>query len=140
MKKLILLGNPNVGKSVLFGFLTGRYVQVSNYPGTTIEITNSVADWEGEKISLTDTPGVNSLLPMSEEEVVTRDMLLREKTDGVIQVADAKNLRRSLMLTLQLSEMGVPFLLDLNMEDESTARGIIIDRKRLETFLGVPVV
>jgi len=138
--KVVLLGNPNVGKSVLFGFLTGRYVSVSNYPGTTVEISHGQASVDGRKVDLMDTPGINSLVPMSEDERVTRDILLQEKIDAVVQVADAKNLRRALLLTLQLAEMGVPLLLDLNMEDEMEMRGVTIDKERLSSFLGIPVV
>lgn len=139
-KQIVLLGNPNVGKSVIFGFLTGRYASVSNYPGTTVEISSGRTAVGGEKAVLMDTPGINSLVPMSEDEKVTRDILLKEKIDGVVQVADAKNLRRALLLSIQLAEMGIPFLLNLNMEDEAAGRGILIEKERLSSILGVPVV
>jgi ferrous iron transport protein B len=137
---VLLVGNPNVGKSVLFGQLTRRYVTVSNYPGTTVEVTRGTAQMDGARIQLTDTPGVNSLLPMSEDERVTRDILLSDPADAVIQVADAKNLKRALFLSLQLAEMGVPFLLDLNMADEARSRGVEIREDVLSEALGVPVV
>ncbi|MBI2981146.1 MAG: ferrous iron transport protein B [Deltaproteobacteria bacterium] len=139
-QKVALIGNPNVGKSVLFGLLGGRYVSVSNYPGTTVEIARIETTLDGEKISIWDTPGVHLLTPMSEAEKVTRDILLSEGIDAVIHVADAKNLRRSLLLSLELAEMGIPFLLNLNMEDESAARGIQIDKQELSSLLGVPVI
>jgi len=126
IQRIVLVGNPNVGKSVIFGFLTGKYVTVSNYPGTTVEISQGNINLEGNKFLVIDTPGVNNLIPMSEDEKVTRDILLLERPFAVIQVADSKNLKRTLMITLQLSEMGLPLVLDLNMEDEAMDRGVQI--------------
>ena len=139
-EKIVLVGNPNVGKSVIFGLLTGKYVTVSNYPGTTVEVSRAVSTFNKEKALVIDTPGTNSLLPQSEDERVTRDILLKEQPEVVVQVADSKNIRRSLSLSLQLSEMGVPFVLDLNMVDEARSRGIYIDQKKLADMLGVEVV
>src|SRR3970040_856921 len=85
---LILVGNPNVGKSVIFGLLTGRYVTVSNYPGTTVEVTRGICKGLGGRIEIFDTPGANSLIPLSEDELVARDMLLEEYEKRVIQVVD----------------------------------------------------
>jgi ferrous iron transport protein B len=140
MSKIFLIGNPNVGKSAIFGLLTGRYVMVSNYPGTTVEVTRGELEIQREKYLVVDTPGVNSLVPMSEDEKVTRDILLDEKPGAVIQVIDAKNTKRALFLTLQLIEMGVPLVIDLNMKDESTSRGIEINEARLSNIFGVDVV
>src|SRR5512134_1280560 len=98
-ERIALVGNPNVGKSVIFGLLTGKYVIVSNYPGTTVEIVQGNATLNGCSSVVIDTPGANSLTPMSEDEQVTRDILLHERPDSVIQVADAKNLRRALTLS-----------------------------------------
>jgi len=140
LHKVLLIGNPNVGKSALFGLLTGTYVTVSNYPGTTVEVTYGNAVLNNVRTLVIDTPGVNSLVPMSEDEKVTRDMLLSDRADVVVQVADAKNLRRGLLITLQLAEMAVPFILDLNMDDEARSRGIIIDQEKLSQLLGVEVV
>jgi len=137
---ILLVGNPNVGKSVIFNLLTGRYVTVSNYPGTTVEISRGSASLRGRKMVVIDTPGVNSLVPSSEDERITRDMLLKGEPEVVLQVADAKNLRRALLITVQLAEMGVPLVLDLNMDDEARSRGIFIDRQRLAQILGVEVV
>jgi ferrous iron transport protein B len=136
---LVLVGNPNVGKSVIFGVLTGRYVTVSNYPGTTVTITRGKARLDGELVDVIDTPGVNSLLPMSEDERVTRDILLGSGEQRVLHVADARNLRRALIISTQLAEMGLPFALDLNMCDEAESMGIHVDREALESELGVPV-
>ena len=126
---LCLVGNPNVGKSAIFGLLTGRYVVVSNYPGTTVEITNGEAHLHGDTYQIVDTPGVNSLVPMSEDEKVTRDILLERDFLSVVQVIDSKNIKRALSLTLQLVEMGVPLVIDLNMRDEAVNRGIHIKKR-----------
>ncbi|MGQ9653401.1 MAG: FeoB small GTPase domain-containing protein, partial [Thermodesulfobacteriota bacterium] len=140
MEKILLVGNPNVGKSVLFGALTGRYVTVSNYPGTTVEITRGNARLRGRLVQVIDTPGVNNLIPYSEDEQVTRDILLEERGACVIQVADCKNLRRALLITLQLMEMQVPLVLALNMEDEARGLGLEVDDQRLSEILGIPVI
>ncbi len=140
LNKILLIGNPNVGKSALFGLLTGRYVTISNYPGTTVEVTYGNAELNKARWLVIDTPGVNSLVPMSEDEKVTRDILLTDKADVVVQVADTKNLRRALLITLQLAEMAVPCLLDLNMDDEAKSRGIFIDQEGLSQLLGIEVV
>ncbi|MFO0751822.1 MAG: ferrous iron transport protein B [Thermodesulfovibrionales bacterium] len=140
LRKIALIGNPNVGKSVIFGLLTGKYVAVSNYPGTTVEISRGNLLLEGQRILLIDTPGVNSLIPMSEDEKVTRDILLSEAPSAVVQVGDSKNLKRTLLITLQLAEMGIPVVLDLNMVDEAMDRGITIDTGALSSRLGVPVI
>jgi len=138
--KVLLIGNPNVGKSALFGLLTGKYVTVSNYPGTTVEVTYGNAVLNKTRTLVIDTPGVNSLVPMSEDEKVTRDMLLSDQADVVVQVADTKNLRRGLLITIQLAEMNVPFILDLNMDDEAKSRGILINQDKLSQILGIEVV
>jgi len=140
VSKVILVGNPNVGKSVIFSHLTGRYVTVSNYPGTTVEVTEGKAALKHQNYLIIDTPGTNSLVPMSEDEKVTRDILLSEKADVIVQVADAKNLRRTLLLTLQIAETGIPSILNLNMLDEARSRGISIDVKRLSQIIGVEVI
>jgi ferrous iron transport protein B len=139
-RSAILVGNPNVGKSVLFGALTGRYVTVSNYPGTTVEVTRGSAVIGGESWHVLDTPGTNNLLPMSEDEQVTRDILLAERDYVCVQVCDAKNLRRGLLLSAQLAEAEVPFVLALNMADEAESRGIDVDDRQLSEALGVEVI
>jgi len=138
--RIVLVGNPNVGKSVLFGLLTGKYVTVSNYPGTTVEVSHGNLSLDGKKFLVVDSPGVNSFIPMSEDEKVTRDILLSEKPIGVILVADSKNLKRALMLLVQLAEMELPCILALNMEDEAKARGIEIDYAKLEELLDIKVI
>src|SRR5579872_7548974 len=110
-RRALLVGQPNVGKSVVFGALTGTYVTVSNYPGTTVEITRGRARFGGQLWEVVDTPGTHNLVPMSEDEAVTRDLLVSEPHDALVQVGDAKNLARTLLLTLQIAELGIPFCL-----------------------------
>ena len=137
--RVFLVGNPNVGKSVIFSWLTGRYVTVSNYPGTTVEVASGMMHTLKGEVSVVDTPGINSLIPQSEDERITRDILMKEQ-GVIIQIADAKNLERALHITLGLLEMGLPFMLVLNMMDEAQERGIRIDSKKLEERLGIPVI
>ncbi|MBV9184557.1 MAG: 50S ribosome-binding GTPase, partial [Acidobacteria bacterium] len=139
-RPLLLVGNPNVGKSLLFTRLTNRYVTVSNYPGTTVEMTTATALIGDERRSIIDTPGINSLLPQSQDEIVARDLLLREPNIDVMQVGDIANLRRTLLLALQLCEYEVPFALALNMADELRSVDDGPDPAALERVLGVPVV
>ena len=139
-EKVILIGNPNVGKSVVFNYLTGKYVTVSNYPGTTVEVSTGTLSVHGKKLQVLDTPGVNSLIPMSEDEKVTRDILLKEPKSYLIQVMDTKNIRRGLLISLQLLEMGLPFLILLNMWDEAKSRGIEIKIPILSEILGAPIL
>ena len=139
-KWLVLIGNPNVGKSVIFGALTGTYATVSNYPGTSVEISKGMARFGIKRLGIIDSPGVNSLVPMSEDEKVTRDILLNEDIAAALQVMDSKNLRRSLLITLQLLEMNLPITLSLNMYDEAGERGITIDIEGLSKLLGLKVI
>ncbi|MFB6188816.1 MAG: ferrous iron transport protein B [Halapricum sp.] len=129
-----LVGCPNVGKSVVFGALADRYVDVSNYPGTTVDTTEAACD--GAR--LTDTPGVYGVSSFDEEERVTREIVL--SADAVVNVVDATQIERDLFLTLQLLDMGVPTVVALNMMDEAEADGVEIDVAALEARLGVPVV
>jgi ferrous iron transport protein B len=137
---VVLVGQPNVGKSALFGALTGSYVTVSNYPGTTVEITTGSMTLGGRKIQVIDTPGAHSFNPTSEDERVTRDVLLTRPAEAVVAVGDAKDLDRSVTIALQLNEMGVPYVLCLNMMDEASHRGIVVDYESLARELGVEVV
>jgi len=138
--QVALVGTPNVGKSVLFNALTGTYVTVSNYPGTTVEVSRGQMTVGDRPFAVVDTPGMYSLLPITEEEKVSRDLLLSESVDLVIHVVDAKNLGRMLPLTFQLIEAGLPVLLAVNMIDEAEQLGIQIHRDHLEMELGIPVV
>ena len=123
LRKLAILGSPNAGKSALFNRLTGAYVTVSNYPGTTVEVSRGKARINGEEFEVVDTPGMYSLLPISEEEKVARDIILHERPALVLNVVDGKNLERLLSLTLQLVEAELPLLLVLNMMDRQRWRG-----------------
>ena len=129
-----------MGKSVLFHHLTGRRVVVSNYPGSTVEVTRGRTRLGGQIFEVVDTPGMYSLVPISEEEQVARRILLQGDVAAIVQVVDAKNLERMLPLTLQLLELGLPLVLCLNVMDEAEQLGISIDTEGLARELGVPVV
>jgi ferrous iron transport protein B len=137
---VVLVGQPNVGKSVIFGRLTGKYANVSNYPGTTVEVSTGVITLGDRKFNVIDTPGVNSLHPHSEDERVTRDILLERRPNVIIQVADTKNISRALVLTSQLLEFGIPLILCLNMADEADQVGITIRHEELSNTLGIDVI
>ncbi len=134
-----LIGHPNVGKSVIFHRLTGTYVNVSNYPGTTVEVARAAARFARDTDVL-DTPGVLTLPARSDDERATMRALLHEDLRALIQIGDAKHLRRTLALTLMLADTGLPLALALNMHDESTARGVSIDAAALARELGVDVI
>jgi ferrous iron transport protein B len=140
LKSICIVGSPNVGKSVLFNALTGRRVIVSNYPGTTVEVSRGSGEIAGEKYGIIDTPGMYSLFPITEEERVARSILWKEKPDVILHVVDAKNLERSLSLTLQLIEADVPVILVLNIMDEAEKLGIEIDFNKLRKELNIPVL
>lgn len=139
-KKIAIVGSPNVGKSVLFNSLTKQYVTVSNYPGTTVEVSRGKMNINGVEYEVIDTPGMYSLLPITEEENVARRILLKERPDIVLHVVDAKNLERMLSLTLQLIESELPTILVLNIMDEAHKEGVVIDTRVLEKELGISVV
>ncbi len=138
--RVLLVGQPNVGKSTILNALTGARVMISNYPGTTIDISSGSLMINGENHVFVDTPGVYSLTPSSEEEKVTDRMILEGDYDFIIQVADATSLGKNLILTYQLAELGKPFILALNFFEEAEKRGIRIDVAFLEKIVGVPVV
>lgn len=139
-KKIALFGNPNTGKSVVFHNLTGSYATVSNYPGTTVDVTRGKGKIKNGIIEVVDTPGTYALLPITEDERVARTILLEEKPEVIVQLVDAKNLERMLPLTLQLLEANLPIILDLNMIDEAEKLDIKIDLKKLEEEIGIPIV
>lgn len=137
---ILLVGNPNVGKSALFNKITGRYVTVSNYPGTTVEVSHGHCKELDPGTEIVDTPGMYSLLPITDEERVASDILFSPRVRTVVHVVDAKNIDRMLGLTLQLIEAGRPVVLVLNMIDEARTLGISIDRAKLSERLGIPVI
>ncbi len=141
MYKILLVGNPNVGKSALFYKLTGKYASVSNYPGTTVSITSGkMSIGEHHEVEIIDTPGFYNMMTITEEEKVTKQIILDEHPDAVVHVVDAKNIERMLPLTLQLIEADLPVILVLNMFDELKNRGMDIQISHLEHDLGIPVV
>ena len=140
LPKVVLIGSPNVGKSSLFNALSGSYTLVSNYPGTSVEISRGKGRIGEREYEIIDTPGMYSLLPVSEEERVSQLLLFNEKPLVYLHVVDARNLRRMLSFTLQLLEAGLPLILVLNMMDEAKERGIKIDMDELSRSLGIPVV
>jgi len=140
-KKVFLVGSPNVGKSAVFNALTGSYVTVSNYPGTTVDISmGKIRVGSHYQITVLDTPGMYSLRPITEEENVTRQLILKQRPDCILHVVDAKNLERMLPLTIQLIETGLPVILVLNLYDELLERGMQLHIAHLEHDLGIPVV
>ena len=140
MRKIAIVGSPNVGKSVIFNNLTGSYADVSNYPGTTVEVSRGKSKIGGEEFEVIDTPGMYSFLPISEEERVGRSILLNENPCLILHIIDAKNIERMLVMTLQLWEAGLPVILVLNIFDEAEGLGIDIDIARLGKELSIPVV
>ena len=140
LREIAIVGNPNVGKSLLFQNLTGTYVAVSNYPGTTVEVYRGKGEIAGHPVAFVDTPGMYSLLPITEEERVARSILLQERPAAVMHVIDAKNLARMLPLTLQLLEADLPVILVVNIIDEAEQLGIQIDTRALEEKLQISVV
>ncbi|MBV1768330.1 MAG: 50S ribosome-binding GTPase, partial [Methanobacterium sp.] len=137
---IALSGNANVGKSVIFNQLTGSNQIVGNWPGKTVEKAEGKLYFQGQKIHVIDLPGIYSFSTFSMEEIVSREYIAHEKPDVVINVLDASVLERNLFFTLQLMEMEVPLVVCINQVDIARQKGIIIDEKKLEKALGVPVV
>ena len=134
-----LVGNQNCGKTTLFNALTGSNQHVGNFPGVTVD--QKMGEIRGEKgCSVVDLPGIYSLRPYTQEEIVSRDFILNQKPDGIINIVDATNIERNLYLTLQLLALRVPMVLALNMMDEVRANGGSIDVRKMSESLGIPVV
>ncbi len=138
--KIVLVGNPNVGKSVLFNVLTGSYTTVSNYPGTSVEVSSGRCRIDGRSYEVLDTPGMYSLMPITEEERVARKILLEDRPEILLHVVDARNIERMLPMTLQLIEAGQPLILVVNILDEAERLGMKFDLPQLQQNLGIPVV
>lgn len=136
---LALAGNQNCGKTTLFNKLTGMNRHVGNFPGVTVDRTDGIVKNHPD-VTITDLPGIYSLSPYSKEEIVTRNFLLHDKPDGIINIVDATNIERNLFLTLQLIELDIPMVIALNMMDEVSQSGGSIDVNGLEATLGVPVI
>lgn len=135
---ILLIGNPNVGKSAIFSHLTGVSVTTSNYPGTTVQYAKGYLTYKGRKYEVIDVPGTYQLDPEAESEKVAADMI--ESGDILVNVVDSTNLERNLNLTLQLMEYGKPMILVLNMWDDAKHKGIEIDTGKLEKLLKIPVI
>ena len=135
-----LTGNPNTGKSTIFYELTGARQKIGNWPGVTVDKKVGYVRHNDKDIMIVDLPGTYSINARSPEEKIVIDYLLTTHTDLVVDVVDSSNIERNLYLTLQLLEQGIPLIIDLNMQDEAEKRGIKIDVKKLEAYLGYPVL
>ena len=139
MKSIALVGNPNSGKSTLFNALTGSTQFVGNWPGVTVEKKEGKTKIAGEAVKVMDTPGIYSLSPYTNEEIITRDYILQDNPDVVIDIVDASNLERNLYLTTQILELGRPVIVALNMIDIVKKKGEVISSEALSKKLGCPV-
>lgn len=133
-------GNPNAGKSTLINAIAGSRLHVGNWPGVTVEKKEALFDVDGRSIRLVDLPGCYSLSPYSQEEIITRDYLVTQKPDLIINVVDATNLERNLYLTMQLLELGIPMIMALNIFDEAETKGYKINIRQMEETLGIAVI
>ena len=131
-------GNQNCGKTTLFNALTGANQHVGNFPGVTVDQKSGVI--RNMEHQVVDLPGIYSIRPYSQEEIVTRDFILKQKPDAIINIVDATNIERNLYLTLQLLTLRVPMVIALNMMDEVRENGGSIDINEMEELLGVPVI
>ena len=138
--KIVIVGNSNVGKSSLFNHLTRSYSIVANYPYTTIAVARGEITLESKKFELIDTPGIYSLEIQSEDEIVTRDILVKEHPEFIIQCIDAANIKTSLLLTSHLLELNIPLIICLNNIDGAMQKGIAVDSTKLSDLLGIPVI
>ena len=137
--RFALVGNQNSGKTTLFNQLTGATQHVGNFPGVTVDRKDGVIRGYPNTL-ITDLPGIYSMSPYSSEELVSRDFVLKEKPNGIINIVDTTNIERNLYLTMQLLEMNVPMVVALNMMDEIRANGGSVDINAMEAMLGVPVI
>lgn len=137
---IALVGNPNCGKTTLYNALTGSKQHVGNWPGVTVEKKEGQFTYKNQKINVVDLPGIYSLSPYSMEEIISRDYIVKERPDLVVNIVDASNIERNFYLTTQLLELNVPVVVALNMMDVAETRGISVDVKKLEEQIGVPVI
>jgi len=138
--KVLIIGQPNTGKSTLLNALIGIKVIISNYPGTSVEITSGKKIVSGVEIEFSDTPGIYSISDRSEEEKVTEKALFEEKVDAAVVIADAMSIERSLYIILQIMEARIPVIVAVNFVEEAEKKGIKVDFKRLEKILSIPVL
>lgn len=139
-KTVAIIGNPNSGKTTLFNRLTGSNQHVGNWPGVTVDRKTGHICHDGVGIDIVDLPGIYSLSPYTQEEIIAREFVLSDELDGILNIVDAANIERNLYLTLQLIAMGLPMVVALGFMDDVRAQGIVIDCKALSERLGVPVV
>ena len=140
MLKFALAGNPNCGKTTMFNTLTGSTAHIGNWPGVTVDKREGIYKKLSVPVSIVDLPGIYSLSPYTPEEVISRNFIIDEKPDCVVNIVDATNLERNLYLTTQLMEIDVPIVVALNMMDVVKKSGDKLDAKKLESAIGVPVV
>lgn len=140
MRRIAIVGLPNTGKSEIYNHLTGDYNLVSNYPLTTIDVKQKAVKIRGESYEIIDTPGMHDLFVHSEEDLTVRKLLLNEQPDGIIQCIDSNRIRKSLRLTLDLIELGIPMAICLNPIDDTDLDDIGISQKKLSHYLGIPVI
>lgn len=138
--KVGFAGNPNVGKTTLFNYLTGLRQHVGNLPGKTVEKAEGHLNFDGNHIDIVDLPGNYALTAHSIEEIVSRDFIVDESSDVIVNVLDANNLERNLYLTTQMMELGANLVIAINMNKFAKKRGYNIDIEELSTLLGVPIV
>ena len=137
---IVLAGQANVGKSVIFNYLTGLHQHIGNWPGKTIEKAEGKLHYRGYDINVLDLPGIYSLTTYSMEELISREYIALQKPDFVINVVDSTNLERNLIFSLQLLELERPMVLALNMMDLAEKKGLEINVKKLQDSLKVPVI
>jgi ferrous iron transport protein B len=138
--RIALAGNPNSGKTTIFNNITGMRQHVGNYPGVTVEKRSGDISYKGYDIEIIDLPGIYSLTAFSEEEIVARNYILQENPDVIINIIDSSSLERNLYLTVQLLELGFPMVLDFNMADIASKKGMKVDKELLSELLGAPII
>ncbi|MGC8872325.1 MAG: FeoB small GTPase domain-containing protein, partial [Caldimicrobium sp.] len=138
--KVAVAGNPNSGKSTLINAIAGTNLYVGNWPGVTVEKKTATFKIDDLTIDLVDLPGTYSLSPYTQEEIIARDFIVKEKPDIIIDVVDSTNLERNLYLTIQLLELGIPVVVALNIYDEAKKKGYEINTNAMEQLLGIKVV
>ena len=139
-KTIAIIGNPNSGKTTLFNRLTGSNQHVGNWPGVTVDRKTGHICHDGAGIDIVDLPGIYSLSPYTQEEIIAREFVLSDELDGILNIVDAANIERNLYLTLQLVALGLPMVVALGFMDDVRAQGIEIDCEEMSARLGVPVV
>ena len=137
---VVMIGNPNVGKSLVLNRLTGSNFIVSNYAGTSLEVSEATINLPNRKIRIIDTPGIYSIFSIGQDQQIIKDILEQEKPELILNVLDASNLERNLMLSFELKQLGIPMIVLLNQIDRARRIGLEIQRERLEKILGAPVL